>query len=301
MARGGGAGIVPSGSPDRARLVTLAAATIGLVTLVAVMSDGSLLHAGRTSDRLGRDLTIGIGVAFAIGASISVVFVLFALAGGHRVARRKPSIWRTFVATAIVLTIIAFAAHFLPKNTKPSPRQATPTTAPTLVSECPPNCTSKPAHPGASPWWLAIAVGAFAVSALVVGGRRRGGSDAAEASVERAAEERARSLFDASLDDLENEPDPRRAIVAAYSRLLDGLAGCGLARAPAETPAEHLHRSLASLSVEPTALRQLTELFAEARFSSHVLTQEHKRLAIDAFRAARDSLRPLQLTELDAP
>ena len=78
----------------------------------------------------------------------------------------------------------------------------------------------------------------------------------------------------------------------AYRRLLDGLADCGLARADAETPYEHLGRALAELDVAPEPLARLTSLFSEARFSDHVLTSVHKDLAIEAFRAARDCLAP---------
>jgi hypothetical protein len=37
-------------------------------------------------------------------------------------------------------------------------------------------------------------------------------------------------------------------------------------------------------------MRALVDLFAEARFSEHVLTATHKAAAIAAFRAARDDL-----------
>ena len=100
----------------------------------------------------------------------------------------------------------------------------------------------------------------------------------------------ARSVFDASLADLEGEPDPRRAIIAAYARLLDGLDQCGLGRRPAEAPVEHVHRALSALRVPEVPLHTLVDLYAEARFSEHPLTAAHKARAIDAFRAARDDL-----------
>jgi hypothetical protein len=103
----------------------------------------------------------------------------------------------------------------------------------------------------------------------------------------------AGSAFAASLADLEAEPDPRRAIVAAYARLLDGLDAAGFGRHPAEAPEEHLRRVLEQLRVPPAPLHTLVALFAEARFSEHPLTAGHKQTAIDAFRAARDSLTAL--------
>ena len=300
MGRVRGAGPRPSGSFERARLVTVATATLGLVALVAVMSDGSLLHARRTTDQVGRDVTIALGVAIALLAALSLVLIVFAIGGGPPAKPRKPSLLRSFVALAAALTIIAMAAHLLVRSPKPATRVTVATTAGPAATACLSPCVASHRHPGSSPWWLAIAVGGFVVVALIVGGRRRAAPPSVPDEV-RPAMDRARSLFDASLDDLEAEPDPRRAISAAYGRLLDGLAGCGLARAPAETPAEHLARALGTLAVQPGALERLTDLFAEARFSDHALTAAHKTEAIAAFRAARDDLRPLQRELVVAP
>ena len=58
---------------------------------------------------------------------------------------------------------------------------------------------------------------------------------------------------DESLDDLRAEPDPRRAVIAAYARLEAVLAAHGLPRKPAEAPMEYLGRMLAELSVSDRA------------------------------------------------
>ena len=52
--------------------------------------------------------------------------------------------------------------------------------------------------------------------------------------------------LDESLDDLRNEPDLRRAIIAAYARMEAALAGVGLARRPSEAPLEYMERALTS-------------------------------------------------------
>ena len=59
----------------------------------------------------------------------------------------------------------------------------------------------------------------------------------------------AAAAVDESLDDLRAEPDPRRAVIAAYARLERVLAAHGLPRKPAEAPLEYLGRMLAELSV----------------------------------------------------
>ncbi|HYA09107.1 MAG TPA: DUF4129 domain-containing protein, partial [Gaiellaceae bacterium] len=98
--------------------------------------------------------------------------------------------------------------------------------------------------------------------------------------------------LDESLDDLRNEPDLRRAIIAAYARMERALAGAGLARRPAETPLEYMERALTSLDTSAAGVRRLTVLFEWAKFSQHEPEPAMRDEAIDALIAVRDELRP---------
>jgi hypothetical protein len=95
---------------------------------------------------------------------------------------------------------------------------------------------------------------------------------------------------DESLDDLRAEPDPRRAVIAAYARLERVLAAHGLPRKPSEAPLEFLGRMLTELSVSDRAARALTELFERAKFSQHAVRSEMKEQAIAALETVRDDL-----------
>ena len=99
------------------------------------------------------------------------------------------------------------------------------------------------------------------------------------------------ALSDA-IDDLRNEPDPRRAVIAAYARMEGVLARHGHARDPAETPFEYLSRILLSLQVGGSAVRELTELFERAKFSAHDIDDTMKERAISSLLSVRDALRP---------
>jgi hypothetical protein len=134
--------------------------------------------------------------------------------------------------------------------------------------------------------WLAIAVG-LAVLAYVVVRRRR--APATETAAPGVDEDLAASIGDA-IDDLEAEPDARRAVVAAYARMEAALARHGLRRRPSQTPLEYLRAVLASLSGRGGAATRLTELFEEAQFSTHAVDLGMKRDAIDALRTIRDGL-----------
>jgi hypothetical protein len=103
------------------------------------------------------------------------------------------------------------------------------------------------------------------------------------------ADELAASINDA-IDDLEAEPDARRAVIAAYARMEGVLSRNGLRRRPSETPVEYLRRILLGLTSRGNAVRRLTSLFEQAKFSRHDIDQTMKRDAIGALREIRDDL-----------
>ena len=99
------------------------------------------------------------------------------------------------------------------------------------------------------------------------------------------------AALDEGIADLRAEPDPRRAIIAAYARMERALAAAGLPRRPAEAPLEYLERALVELDATATSARRLTDLFRVAKFSDHPLDAGAKEDAIAAFEAIRDELR----------
>lgn len=80
--------------------------------------------------------------------------------------------------------------------------------------------------------------------------------------------------------------DARAAIIACYLAMETSLAGAGTARGHAETPDELLARAAADGLVHGAAAGQLTELFYEARYSTHALPPE----ARDRARRALDEI-----------
>ncbi|MGI8421154.1 MAG: DUF4129 domain-containing protein [Gaiellaceae bacterium] len=132
---------------------------------------------------------------------------------------------------------------------------------------------------------LVLVLGAGA--ALVLVSRPRGLTGDIE---DELAPETLAEALDQSLDDLRAEPDPRRAIVAAYARMERSLAAAGAPRRPAEAPLEYLERILAQL-VPSAAARRLTDLFRRAKFSDRDLGERGKDEAIDALETLRDELR----------
>jgi hypothetical protein len=93
-----------------------------------------------------------------------------------------------------------------------------------------------------------------------------------------------------ALDDLRSETDIRRAVIAAYARMESVLARRGLKRRTSETAIEFLGRVLGDLSVGAPAARELTQLFEEAKFSSHELDESARTRAINALETIRSEL-----------
>lgn len=105
--------------------------------------------------------------------------------------------------------------------------------------------------------------------------------------------------LDESLDALRAEPDPRRAVIAAYARLERVLGENGFPRHVDETPEEYLMRILDRLRVEPVSVRRLTDLFTEAKFSRHAVDATMKEEAIAALTTVRDELRERRERQLE--
>lgn len=102
---------------------------------------------------------------------------------------------------------------------------------------------------------------------------------------------RVADVVDESLDDLRAEPDPRRAVIAAYARLERALGASGAPRARQETAEEYVSRILGTLEVDDGVVRRLADLFTRAKFSHHVVDETMKQEAIAALARIRDELR----------
>jgi hypothetical protein len=104
------------------------------------------------------------------------------------------------------------------------------------------------------------------------------------------AREALAAILDDTLDDLRAEPDPRKAVIACYSRMERSLASYGLPRHPFEAPEEYLGRVLEELQSGSPSARRLTRLFERAKFSEHSIDASMKDEAIEAISELRSEL-----------
>ena len=140
---------------------------------------------------------------------------------------------------------------------------------------------------------LVLGLAAAGTAAYVVvrerRGRQRPGVD------DEAFAQELGAFVDDALDDLRAEPDPRRAVIAAYARMERTLAQRGTPRAEAEAPLEYLDRASRTLRGRYPAARrllfELTHLFERAKFSAEQVDAAMKDDAIETLIRLRDELR----------
>lgn len=72
---------------------------------------------------------------------------------------------------------------------------------------------------------------------------------------------------------------PRNAVVACWVRLEELAVAQGLPRHPSDTPAEFVTRALEAYRLDQAVLERLADLYREARFSEHALTEAHRAAA----------------------
>jgi len=94
----------------------------------------------------------------------------------------------------------------------------------------------------------------------------------------------------AEVGDLSREP--REAIIACYAAMETALAGApGAAPQESDTPSEVLARAVEHDAIHAGSATELVALFAEARFSTHVMNEGHREVAERALRLVLDEVR----------
>ena len=137
---------------------------------------------------------------------------------------------------------------------------------------------------------IVLAVAAYALLLVVsmaidlVGQRRRREPALPDVSVEPlpAVPERLRGPSAQERRERLTHGDVRNAVVACWLDLEESAASAGLARQDSQTPADYVGDVLARWEVDPAALTELAELYREARFSTHPMTDAHRDRALAA-------------------
>ena len=134
-----------------------------------------------------------------------------------------------------------------------------------------------------------VAVLVAAAVVLAIRWRRSDAADQAEGLDRRRG--RTEQAVEVGLDALRREPDPRRAIIAAYAAMERSLSQAGIGRKPWEAPIEYLRRVLARALGAPEDVQTMTHLFEVAKFSQHPVDESMRTGAIGALERIRTATR----------
>jgi uncharacterized protein DUF4129 len=295
----------------RSRTNMLVLAGVGLTVLLGVVAfvsrghsapSGSGAQSRSTSQVLANTMFTLWFVAMAIGA----VLLVYAVATGRRLRRqqqtkRSSALVRMVIFLAIPVLVLVLGTRFhLFHGTPRRPNGAPLTNLRNSLHNA--ELQRERNHKIASPafeWPVALGIVALLVGISLTAFLR---SKARRAKLveEITLVQELREVLDETLDDLRNEADPRKAVIAAYARMERILGAHGLPRRPSEAPQEYLERVLVDLRVTRKSVERLTELFARAKFSQHDVDPQMKDDAIEALVALREQVRAIGET-VDKP
>lgn len=281
--------------------------TLGLV-LVALVALGSRASTFRPGPHRASPLRVpgsvleylGLLVAPLVLAGAALVVMVF---GFRRPRKRTPDQfvreplpvrwWAKALVMTLAVAVIAVPVALAVWGSHRAGHVVTPG-----LSGQAPASVAPSVGPGASTgasrmgWsWVPVAVvagiAAVFVAAFAARRPRRGKSAFGEHAP--LARGMRRAVAD-SIAELRAEPDPRRAVIAAYARMEHDLASYGLPRRSHEAPLEYLGRLLGQLDVSAMSAATLTELFERAKFSAQPIGADVKQDAIRSLEAINGEL-----------
>ncbi len=235
------------------------------------------------------------GLLKNLGAAAAVVFIVFAFSVVIMAWTRDQRRQAPRSAANSLLIVMAFVVFVLLVSFLVPKFRRSGGTRPSLIQTSP-QAPAEDLHrfAGEKPVTWGYQLG-FALVVLMVLIGIVAMMQARRARVVPLAQSDRRTLISVSLDDLlvdiDNEKDPRRAVLLADHGMEVILAQHGLPRLVTETAQEHVQRVATELSLSTAAAHTLTTLYGQAHFGSNEITHDDRRDAIVALRSVRDDLR----------
>ncbi len=224
----------------------------------------------------------------------------------REIADGRPLTWRVIlVAVAVVIGWLVLAAVLSRMNAPPGIEQQPPdASAPPAGTTQPPVEQPREPEPSSNVFSILatstvlLMMAAFVGAAIAARRQRRAGTAPASSDEYRPATTvsasdplaRAAEVGLAAAGDLSREP--RAAIIACYAAMERELENSpDVFPRESDTPSEVLARAVEHHALRADSATELVELFEEARFSPHVMTERHREVAVRALRLVLDELR----------
>ena len=268
--------------------------------------------------------TSGFGSLFAVLAMLAVSMAIIVIAivtqsrhrpvshgpaepPRERAGEKRPLTWRmVLVAVAVVIAWLLLFALLSRINAHLGLEQQQAPNASTPPSGAPQSSPGHPAEPEPASNVFSLLAGstvvlmlAVFVGAAIIGRRQRRTATAAvpeddyrPAPVGPGPDPLARAAEVGLAEAADLSREPREAIIACYAAMERELENSpDIVPRESDTPSEVLARAVEHRALRADSATELVELFEEARFSPHVMTEEHRGTAIRVLRLVLDELR----------
>jgi Domain of unknown function (DUF4129) len=278
----------PAGGPAAGRWLLPLTAAVVLLALVAVGSLRRPPGSDAGTPRFPSALLQSLGLLAAVAALAALVLAAWTmLPGKSKIARRRrnPLFMPMVLLGSVLLLALLRRLGWLDRLGFAHLHQAPAPTSPGAEATGPPGQLA-----GGEPGWVAFVVVGLLLASLAAAILVRGELARRRRAAMAGSNQRLVDLLEVTLADLEEERDPRRAVIAAWIRMENGFAAAGLPRVAAEAPLEYVARVLDEANVRPASIERLAELFERAKFSRHAIDEGMRAAAIEAVTTIRAEL-----------
>jgi hypothetical protein len=255
-------------------LLLVAIAAIGLRASGAFSSSGNSGMLGLSARTVFWTIA-GVELVMVLAGTVLLILGLIWRRKGGGPPRQPRSLWG--------LLLLPLAAYGLARVVQRLRQNAAAAAAAVARHQAGAPARAAGHQPHGNPWPLLVFFAVVALTAFGLAAYRRRGRPLPPP--EREAEPEAAPLaaaLAAGARALHSDPDPRAAIIGCYAAMERSLADAGLPPQMADTPAEVLSRATVSGLVRSASAAALVDLFRQARYSKHPMTEADRAAAIDA-------------------
>jgi hypothetical protein len=273
---------------NRSKLVLISLGVTALLVLAGIASNGRPLRGGRGNGASTVFFDYVYTTLALLGIAVFLTFLYAVMTMRLERTQARPDHWRLWSMLLGMALAVGVGALLLRTGVIDRIRQQAQRVGAQQGHSADPQKQQRGAGRNAEIRWDEVALIVVTIAGIVV---VLAATRPKRPTKPRRERQEAISLaLDESLEDLRDEPDLRRAIIAAYARMERALAAAGLPRRPSEAPFEYIGRALRELDTSADAAEQLTALFEWAKFSQHEPEPSMRDEAIEALVAVRDEL-----------
>lgn len=286
----------------RVRIVLLALLIAGAVIAMRVLPVAGDAPGRRQPGDTNE--AVAILMVLTLPALALLVFAALRYRPEHRPSmvreQRKGPSWRPAVIALLALVVLAVALALLPRSGPREPgkgtREANGERAPTDGA---PSTNEPPVVEGdldVELWSVFVLAAMIVLLTLSVVARRTHSATGSEFDADDAGPVRRRQRLEVAVRRAlstvdEATGDPRAAIIRCYAAMEHALVDTpGAEPKPADTPSDVLRRAADAGHIRSEGGRRLVDLFTEARYSSHAMTDGDVAIAAATLREILDDL-----------